>query len=393
VGHLHFTLTAYPPSTGGAQIHTHALAKALREKGNRVDVSAFWDTNRTDWLAGTTFQAPRAEGWSIDGLVVRRPTLSSGQRLACLPFLPFHYPLPGFTTPILSKLLQPSLERCIQDDTDLIHHVRIGREVFAHASLAIARRRKIPFVLTPLHHPRWVGWRYREWLRIYREADLVFSLSEQERQILTSLGVDEKRIRVAGIAPAISSEALPTTGEGKPFILFLGQHYRYKGWRQLLQATALVWETHPEIRFVFAGPPVGNSEAAFRGLDPRIERLGRIDDSRKAQLLRDCTMLVLPSTQESFGGVFTEAWHFRKPVIGCPIPAVSELIQDGVNGLLREQTPESLAQGICFLLDHPEQARAMGDAGHDLVETRFTWEAIASTVEAGYAWAKENRRD
>jgi hypothetical protein len=34
------------------------------------------------------------------------------------------------------------------------------------------------------------------------------------------------------------------------------------------------------------------------------------------------------------GGVYTEAWSFCKPVIGCPIPAVSELIVEGVDGCL-----------------------------------------------------------
>ena len=50
------TLTAYPPSTGGAQLHHHELIKTLIDHHN-VQVLTYWDQNRTDWLLGTTLKA------------------------------------------------------------------------------------------------------------------------------------------------------------------------------------------------------------------------------------------------------------------------------------------------------------------------------------------------
>ena len=50
---LLYVLTAYPPSTGGAQLHTHLLAQQLLG-GHSVQVITLWDENRTDWLLGTT---------------------------------------------------------------------------------------------------------------------------------------------------------------------------------------------------------------------------------------------------------------------------------------------------------------------------------------------------
>lgn len=390
--HIQFSLTAYPPSTGGAQIHTHRLALALRDRGANILVTSFWDANRSDWLLGTTLRAPIRPDWTCEGISVQRPRLNLLRRLAHLPFLPFHYPFPRLTTPILSRLLQPALERIIPQDAGIIHHVRIGREILAHASLAIARKRGVPFALTPLHHPRWVGWRYAEWLRIYRQADLLFALTAAEKSTLEHLGVDPRKILVIGHAPCLAEIESPASSSAPPTILFLGQHYAYKGWRQILGAAPLVWRTHPGARFVFAGPDVGDSAKAFRGTDPRIVRMGKVDESTKAALLRDCTLLALPSTQESFGGVFTEAWHFGKPVIGCPIPAVSELIQDGRNGLLRTQDPMDLAQAITWILDHPEEALRMGENGRKLVQETFTWPHIATKVLEGYAQAIERIR-
>jgi glycosyltransferase involved in cell wall biosynthesis len=381
----HFSITAYPPSTGGAQVHTFELVSALLSLGNRASVSAFWENPRSDWLLGTTLLAPALPGWVHQGQRISRPSISLTRRLAHVPILPFHYPFPTLTTPVLSRLLQPGLEATIPRNVALIHHVRIGREILAHASLEIARRRGIPFVLTPLHHPRWTGWRYREWIRIYREADLVFALTNQEKSELSVLGVDPSKVVVTGIAPVLQGSIAPGTNiKAPPTVLFLGQHYSYKGWRTLLQAAPIVWRTHPETRFVFAGPDVGDSAKAFRDTDPRIVKLGKVDEDAKVRLLRDCTLLALPSTQESFGGVFTEAWTFGKPVLGCPIPAVSELVQEGANGLLRLQTPEALADGIRWILDHPQEAEAMGRAGQALVQEKFTWPAIAEKVLEGY---------
>ena len=47
------TLTAYPPSMGGAQLHHHELIKTLIKHHN-VQILTYWDQNRTDWLLGTT---------------------------------------------------------------------------------------------------------------------------------------------------------------------------------------------------------------------------------------------------------------------------------------------------------------------------------------------------
>ncbi len=57
---------------------------------------------------------------------------------------------------IAGALAEP-LERSA-GEADLVHNVRIGREALTEASLRLARRRGIPFVITPVHHPRWSGW-------------------------------------------------------------------------------------------------------------------------------------------------------------------------------------------------------------------------------------------
>lgn len=392
---LLYTLTSYPPVVGGAQLLQHQIAVHLKDR-HRIQVVTHWDQNRSDWLLGTSLLAPnKARDYEVDGVSVHRLGLGWKERLSLLPILPIYYPLMDIAVPLLSRHLERSLSTYAAQ-ADLVHHVRIGREPLAYASRQAARRHDIPFVLTPVHHPRWNGWRYRVYLELYRQADAVLALTEAERETLASFGVREERIEVIGMGPVVAVEADPQRFLRKhsldgPVVLFLAQHYPYKGYRELLQAAPLVWKRVADAYFVFIGPPVGRSESSFRSPDRRIRRLGAVDLQEKTDALAACDLLCVPSTQESFGGVYLEAWSFAKPVIGCNIPAVAEVITDGEDGLLVTQEAARIADRILDLLLDPSRAQAMGRAGRRKLEARYTWENISRRTELAYLKALGTR--
>jgi len=386
---LLYTLTAYPPSIGGAQIHHHLLAQQLQNR-HSIQVISHWDQNRTDWLPGTTLRSPSSSrNYVVDNIPVHRLGLSLGEKMRLAPLLLLYYPFMQGVLPAISHILESHLAPYAAK-ADLIHNVRIGREGLSYASHHAARQQDIPFVLTPVHHPRWVGWRYRAYLQLYKMADAVIALTQVEKKILIGLGVQEERITVTGIGPVLAPTAAPDTFLKKynlngPIVLFLGQHYPYKGYQQLLQAASLVWQKIPEAQFVFMGPPVAQSEKAFAEIqDSRIHRLGQVDLQTKTNALAACTLLCVPSAQESFGGVYTEAWSFGKPVIGCNIPAVAEVVKDGVDGYLVAQEPAQIADRILHVLLNPNQAEAMGAAGQQKVQSLYTWKHMADLMEQTY---------
>jgi len=260
----------------------------------------------------------------------------------------------------------------------------------SYASFQIAQQHNIPFVLTPLHHPRWMGWRYKAYIKLYKMADVVLALTRAEKQTLMALGVHEERIFITGMGPVLATQANPQKFQcdfhiDGPIVLFLGQHRWYKGYREVLQAARIVWQKIPETHFVFIGPAVGQSEKYFKALsDKRIHRLGKVDLQTKTDALAACSLLCMPSTQESFGGVYTEAWNFSKPVIGCNIPAVAEVVADEVDGYLVQQDPDQIAERICHLLLHTAQAQALGKAGQRKMKAQYTWQRIAERTEHAY---------
>ena len=380
--HLLYTLSSYPPAIGGAQLHQHLLAQQL-QINHSIQVATFWDQNRTDWLLGTTLKAHNHPyEYKVDGIPVHRMGFRWFEKLQMAVWLPLYYPLMAVAVPPIARIIAQPLHILAQN-CDLIHNVRIGREGLTYASLQVARQRNIPFVLTPVHHPRWVGWRYQVYLQLYREADAVIALTQTEKQTLMSLGVKPEQIHVTGIGPVLAPQA-----DGQAFrdrhqlqgavVLFLGQHYAYKGYHQLLQATTQVWEKYPETQFVFIGPAVKQSDQVFQShQDPRIHRLGTVSLQEKTDALAACDMLCVPSMQESFGGVFTEAWSFGKPVIGGNIPAVAEVVSDGKDGFLVAQEPKTIATAIIDLLNHPQKASEMGKAGYEKVHQSYTWSKLA----------------
>ncbi len=386
---LLYTITAYPPSMGGAQIHTHMLAQQMLAR-HSVQVITQWDNNRTDWLLGTTLRAPgRPYDYVTDDISVHQLGLSLIEKAYLIPYVLTYYLIMDVSVRRIAACVEKSLHPYAAQ-ADLIHNVRIGREGLSYASFQVARQYNIPFVLTPLHHPRWVGWRYRTYISLYKLADAVLALTNSEKRILTELGVKEERIFVAGIGPVLAAQANPSKFLSEhqidgPMVLFLGQHYPYKGYLQLLHAARSVWQRVPETHFVFIGPAVRPSEVHFQAFtDRRIHRLSDVNLQEKTDALAACTLLCVPSTQESFGGVYTEAWSFKKPVIGCNIPAVAEVITDGVDGYLVAQEPAQIAERIVHICLHPIETQKMGAEGQKKVGTRYTWQKIAEIYEQVY---------
>jgi len=246
-----YAMTALPPATGGAQTHLFEIAKQMK-KAHSVQAICHWSENRTDWLRGVTLNAPGDKDYQHEGIPIRRFNLTPQQKKH-LAFWSRSYYLTMETS--VSKISDVMLGRMdeMAGAIDVVHAGRIGREFLAWAAYKFAKKRQIPFVFTPFHHPRWKGWRYRSYIRLYQAADAVMALTHAEKVTLVSLGVARERIHVIGHAPVVSQHALQPDyfGPGGPVILFLGQKYRYKGFDQLLKSMPIVWKQKPDVRFAF----------------------------------------------------------------------------------------------------------------------------------------------
>lgn len=388
---LLMTTTAYPPSTGGVQAHIADVRRRLTRY--EADVATLWLENRTDWLLGTTLRLKPRTG------IADLKTLgwSGSTRLRMLPWVLSYYALVPVAADRLAGLIAPDLDRLVRPEHALIHNHRIGREFLALASLRIARRRGLPFVLTPHHHPKWRGYRYSGWFKAYRSADAVLAHTNAEKQELIRLSVREEVIHViwsAGDDPLPGNAArfrAKFANPEDPLILFVGQMYQYKGVAELLAAADMLHARGIRANLAFVGPHTPFSRRFFsRESRPWLRVLGPVSAQEKWDALQAATVVGLPSRNEAFGRIYVEAWSVGKPVIGGRIPAVADVVTDERTGLL--VTPGSaaeLAQALERLLTNPALAAQLGAQGQRDVQARFNWPQVVGRVEAAYDAARQ----
>jgi glycosyltransferase involved in cell wall biosynthesis len=118
----------------------------------------------------------------------------------------------------------------------------------------------------------------------------------------------------------------------------------------------------------------------------RCRWLGFIPDEDKRDLNAAGQVFCMPSRTDSFGIVYLEAWLNGVPVIGANAGGVPEVISDGVDGYLVEfgDVP-ALANRIQLLLQRPEAAREMGNAGKRKVLAEHTWDRKIARIAEIYA--------
>jgi glycosyltransferase involved in cell wall biosynthesis len=110
------------------------------------------------------------------------------------------------------------------------------------------------------------------------------------------------------------------------------------------------------------------------GATGRVTFAGRVGDDEMVGHFARCRAVLFPPEQEDYGFVTVEAFASRKAVVTCrDSGGPAELVQDGVNGLVCDPTPESIASALTRLLDDASLAERFGAAALGAGST-LTWE-------------------
>lgn len=89
--------------------------------------------------------------------------------------------------------------------------------------------------------------------------------------------------------------------------------------------------------------------------------------------------------RETLRFVYLEAMAHGKPVIGCRVGGVPEVVEDGASGLLiPPEDAEALTEAILKLVADHDLRRQMGAEGRRAVETRFPVSQMVERTLAVY---------
>ena len=169
-------------------------------------------------------------------------------------------------------------------------------------------------------------------------------------------------------------------------VLFVGRAEERKGLPVLLAAFEALVE-HVPARLTVIG--VEADEVRRYLADPEVEAhvdaRGRVSEEQLWRGLHEADLLCAPSLAgESFGMILTEAFAAGTPVLASGIAGYSDVVDDGVDGLLVPPAdPQRLGEELQALSHDPARLRRMGEAARESAR-RYAWPAVAGRVESVY---------
>jgi glycosyltransferase involved in cell wall biosynthesis len=239
---------------------------------------------------------------------------------------------------------------------------------------------------------------------VLRSDLITCSTVTHAENVSKELGIDAKKIKIIPLGvplPDIQPET--KAPNANPVILYVGRLERRKGTHVLIQAIPYVLNEFPNVDFKIVGRDsfVSHEGVNFSGLEgrsfkeqligmlpenckDRVKFCGYVDTEELGRYYHSCDIFVAPSLYESFGLIYIEAMSYAKPVIGCGVGGVTEVVRNQESGILvPPEDPRALADAMLRLLKDQELRERMGEAARRLAGERFSRETMVNnTLEA-----------
>ena len=184
--------------------------------------------------------------------------------------------------------------------------------------------------------------------------------------------------------------------ELRPVIFALRKHEPKNGLEYLIRAVPLVTKKKDDAVFVIGGDGTlrrfHEQLAVKLGVREKIIFTGEIPQVESPYYYAMSDIAVVPSVQEAFGLVVSEAMACGKPVIGTKVGGIPDQIINGYNGfLVQPRNPTEIAEKILWLIDNPKEAKRMGMNGREIVWEKFNIDKRIISIIQLYRELTESR--
>lgn len=155
---------------------------------------------------------------------------------------------------------------------------------------------------------------------------------------------------------------------------FVGRISKDKGNNELLESFKHI-QSENDVALLLLGPDEGTLDKKLMGWAkqcPKVIFAGSIDHENVPRHLAAMDVLVHPTYREGFGMVLQEAMAMEVPIITTNIPGPSEVIEEGVSGVLvPPHNAEALSSTMLEFYKNQEKYAQFGKNGQKRVEKCF----------------------
>ncbi len=225
----------------------------------------------------------------------------------------------------------------------------------------------------------------------FARARLVLANSAGIGELARAHGASE--VRVVHLGTDVPKAARPPERGVAPTLVTVAHLVARKRHADVLRALAVLTPRHPTLRYAIVGD--GPERGALERLAARLEIADRVDfhgqlaPAEAIERARECTLFVMPSTEEAFGVAYVEAMAGGVPAIGCRGEAGPEEIAAAGDGmvLVPPGDIERLSQRVDELLSDPHRLREARQRARATVLAYFTWDRCGQQTLAAYEQA------
>jgi len=178
----------------------------------------------------------------------------------------------------------------------------------------------------------------------------------------------------------------------RPGEIVIGMIARFQKYRRtdvFLEAVKTIAEEFPNVRVLL----VGRSSQMERSVIQPVKRLGiekwvvlggyQTNDYLDTLACMDLFVFLMPGS-DGTARALREAMAMGKPVIVANRGMLPELVENGVSGLVVNDTREELARVALRLIHHPEIRDALGKAAYQKAHQEFQLDQQVEAVESFY---------
>lgn len=206
-----------------------------------------------------------------------------------------------------------------------------------------------------------------------RRADAVVVLTERVRRVYVGQRLTAaERVHVVPDGVRLTAfRGMPgdaSWDEDQPIVLYCGRFAPEKGWADYVAAAARLIATGHKARFVMCGD--GNELKHCRamlhelGIADQVELRGHLERTEIAEVMKQSSVVVIPSRHEEMGGTVLEAMAAGRPVVVTDVGGLPTVVGHGEAGLVVPACdPPALADAISRCLESPELRSRLGEAG------------------------------